>query len=113
MFCAYHDYVPVESGNVIYAIDPYVLATSCDHEGDHPNGVSFLAYPEICALLMSRDYRREALKRVPEKLRERCSLPDLDREYTLNEIAIVTRAGPARCRPDQRPGGATHGGDRL
>jgi len=24
------------------------------------------------------------------------ALPDLDREYSLNEIAIITRAGPAR-----------------
>jgi formylmethanofuran dehydrogenase subunit A len=45
---------------------------------------------------MSRDYRREVLKRVPVLVRERCSLADLDREYTLREIAIVTRAGPAR-----------------
>jgi formylmethanofuran dehydrogenase subunit A len=72
--------------------DPWRVAMSTDH----PNGGSFLAYPEICALLMSRDYRREVLKRVPEKVRERCSLPDLDREYTLDEITIVTRAGPAR-----------------
>jgi len=72
--------------------DPWRVAMSTDH----PNGGSFLAYPEICALLMSRDYRRETLKRVPAKVRERCTLADLDREYTLNEIAIVTRAGPAR-----------------
>lgn len=72
--------------------DPWKVAMSTDH----PNGGSFCAYPEICALLMSRDYRREVLKRVPERLRTVCTLPDLDREYTLNEIAIVTRAGPAR-----------------
>ncbi len=72
--------------------DPWRVGMSTDH----PNGGSFLAYPEICALLMSRDYRREVLKRVPAKLKDRCTLPDLDREYTLNEIAIVTRAGPAR-----------------
>jgi formylmethanofuran dehydrogenase subunit A len=36
------------------------------------------------------------LKRLPAKLKERCTLPDLEREYTLNEIAIITRAGPAR-----------------
>ena len=63
---------------------------------DHPNGASFLAYPEIVALLMSKDYRREVLKRLPEKLKGICVLPELDREYTLNEIAIITRAGPAR-----------------
>lgn len=55
---------------------------------DHPNGGSFLAYPEIVQLLMDRNSRQEAL--------ERSTLKDLDREYTLNEIAIITRAGPAR-----------------
>ncbi|VTT98485.1 formylmethanofuran dehydrogenase subunit a : Formylmethanofuran dehydrogenase subunit A OS=Pirellula staleyi (strain ATCC 27377 / DSM 6068 / ICPB 4128) GN=Psta_0063 PE=4 SV=1: Amidohydro_3 [Gemmataceae bacterium] len=72
--------------------DPWKVAMSTDH----PNGGSFLAYPEICALLMSRDYRREVLKRLPAKLKDVCTLPELDREYTLQEIAIVTRAGPAR-----------------
>lgn len=72
--------------------DPWRVAMSTDH----PNGGSFVAYPEIIALLMSRDYRREALKRVPAKVRERCVLADLDREYTMGEIAIVTRAGPAK-----------------
>ncbi|OWK45634.1 formylmethanofuran dehydrogenase subunit A [Fimbriiglobus ruber] len=72
--------------------DPWRVAMSTDH----PNGGSFVAYPEIVALLMSRDYRREVLKGLPARVRERCVLPDLDREYTLNEIAIITRAGPAR-----------------
>jgi len=45
---------------------------------------------------MSRDYRREVLKRVPARLKDKCTLPDLEREYTLQEIAIITRAGPAR-----------------
>jgi formylmethanofuran dehydrogenase subunit A len=63
---------------------------------DHPNGGAFIAYPEIVQLLMSRDYRREVLGRVSAKVRARCHLADLDREYTLGEIAIVTRAGPAR-----------------
>src|SRR5437667_4831249 len=63
---------------------------------DHPNGGSFLAYPEIVQLLMDRTYRQEILKRVHPRVLERCVLKDLDREYTLNEIAIITRAGPAR-----------------
>lgn len=63
---------------------------------DHPNGGSFLAYPEIIAWLMSRDLRRSMLDRLPPRVRERTSLADLDREYTLNEIAIITRAAPAR-----------------
>ena len=63
---------------------------------DHPNGGSFMAYPEIIALLMSRDRRREVLSRMHPRMQERCTLHDLDREYTLNDIAIITRASPAR-----------------
>ncbi len=60
---------------------------------DHPNGGSFLAYPQIIRLLMDRNYRRDMLKKCSPKVIERSMLADLDREYTLNEIAIITRAG--------------------
>jgi formylmethanofuran dehydrogenase subunit A len=63
---------------------------------DHPNGGSFLAYPQIIRLLMDREYRRAQLARCPAGVRERTTLADFDREYTLEEIAIITRAGPAR-----------------
>jgi formylmethanofuran dehydrogenase subunit A len=63
---------------------------------DHPNGASFMAYPRIIRLLMDREYRREMMKKVHPKALAKTSLPDLDREYTLSEIAIITRAGPAR-----------------
>lgn len=63
---------------------------------DHPNGGSFLAYPKLIKLLMDRGYREEVLQTVPAQVRERCQLADLTREYSLQEIAIITRAGPAR-----------------
>jgi formylmethanofuran dehydrogenase subunit A len=72
--------------------DPWRVGMSTDH----PNGGSFLAYPEIVQLLMDRTYRQEVLKRVHPRVLERCTLKDLDREYTLSEIAIITRAAPAR-----------------
>jgi formylmethanofuran dehydrogenase subunit A len=72
--------------------DPWRVVMSTDH----PNGGSFLAYPQIIRLLMDRTYRRDVLKKCPAKVLERSTLADLDREYTLNEIAIITRAGPAR-----------------
>jgi formylmethanofuran dehydrogenase subunit A len=72
--------------------NPWQIAMSTDH----PNGGAFVAYPEIIALLMSREYRREALARLPARVRERCTLAELDREYSLSEIAIITRAAPAR-----------------
>lgn len=72
--------------------DPWRVVMSTDH----PNGGSFLAYPQIIRLLMDRTYRRDMLKKCPVQVAERSLLADLNREYTLNEIAIITRAGPAR-----------------
>jgi formylmethanofuran dehydrogenase subunit A len=72
--------------------DPWRVVMSTDH----PNGASFLAYPQIIRLLMDRTYRNDMLKGCPESLAKRTQLADLDREYTLHEIAIITRAGPAR-----------------
>jgi formylmethanofuran dehydrogenase subunit A len=73
--------------------DPWRLVLSTDH----PNGGSFLSYPKLIRLLMDRDFRNEQLKRANKKAVQRTVLlDDLDREYTLEEIAIITRAGPAR-----------------
>jgi formylmethanofuran dehydrogenase subunit A len=72
--------------------DPWQVAMSTDH----PNGGAFTAYPQIIHLLMDRTYRQELIEKLPEGIRKRCVLPDLDREYTLSEIAIITRAGPSR-----------------
>src|SRR5205807_4609029 len=63
---------------------------------DHPNGACFWRYPEIIHLLMNADFRRERVRALPEAALSRIFLADLDREYTLNEIAIITSAGPAR-----------------
>jgi formylmethanofuran dehydrogenase subunit A len=77
----------------LLAKDPWRVVLSTDH----PNGGSFLAYPNLIQLLMDRSVRDEALGRVNQKLLAGSALLDgLAREYTLNEIAIVTRAGPAR-----------------
>jgi formylmethanofuran dehydrogenase subunit A len=72
--------------------DPWRIALSTDH----PNGASFVAYPQVIRLLMDREFRREALKKVNQKAISKTVLPDLDREYSLYEIAIITRAAPAR-----------------
>ncbi len=77
----------------LLANDPWRVALSTDH----PNGGTFLSYPELIRLLMDRAYRDECLKRVNQKLLAGSALLDgLAREYTLGEIAIITRAGPAR-----------------
>jgi len=77
----------------LLAKDPWRVVLSTDH----PNGGTFLSYPELIRLLMDRAYRDERLKSVNQKLLAGSALLDgLTREYTLDEIAIVTRAGPAR-----------------
>lgn len=73
--------------------DPWRVVLSTDH----PNGGSFASYPELIRLLMDRAYRDERLKRVNQTMLAGSALADgIAREYTLNEIAIITRAGPAR-----------------
>jgi formylmethanofuran dehydrogenase subunit A len=73
--------------------DPWRLVLSTDH----PNGGSFLSYPKLIRLLMDREFRNEQVKRANRRaIRSTVLLDDLDREYTLEEVAIVTRAGPAR-----------------
>ncbi|MCI0703089.1 MAG: formylmethanofuran dehydrogenase subunit A [Planctomycetia bacterium] len=63
---------------------------------DHPNGACFWRYPEIVRLLTDKDFRKQEIQKLPEKVLPRIVLPELDREYTLAEIAIITSAGPAR-----------------
>ena len=72
--------------------DPWRIAMS----SDHPNGGAFIKYPEIIALLMDNTRRQEMLKKMPVELQERTNLAQIDREYSLSEIAIITRAAPAR-----------------
>ena len=63
---------------------------------DHPNGAGFWRYPEIVQLLTDAEFRKAQVKKLPPKAQQRIVLADLDREYTMSEIAILTSAGPAR-----------------
>jgi formylmethanofuran dehydrogenase subunit A len=76
----------------LLARDPWRMVLSTDH----PNGGSFMNYPRLIQLLMDRDFRKEEMAKVNQKALAKTSLPDIDREFTLQEIAIITRAGPAR-----------------
>lgn len=63
---------------------------------DHPNGGPFFRYPRLIAWLMSRRYREETLSQVHSAVHKRALLPSIEREYSLNEIAIITRAAAAK-----------------
>ena len=63
---------------------------------DHPNGGPFTAYPKIVGWLISKRARAAAQKRTSPKAQKKSLLPSIDRELSLYEIAIVTRAGQAK-----------------
>ncbi len=63
---------------------------------DHPNGAPFTTYPEIFSLLMSREARARAMEGLSKRALSLSTLPELTREYTFEEIAIMTRAAPAK-----------------
>jgi formylmethanofuran dehydrogenase subunit A len=72
--------------------DPWRVALTTDH----PNGAPFTTYPHLIRLLMDRSFRRDMLATIHKGARALSALDGIDREYSLSEIAIVTRAGPAR-----------------
>jgi formylmethanofuran dehydrogenase subunit A len=72
--------------------DPWQVFLSTDH----PNGGCFWRYPEIIKLLMCADFRNECLQRLPPQIKGQITLPEIDRQYTLYEIATAMSAGPAR-----------------
>jgi formylmethanofuran dehydrogenase subunit A len=63
---------------------------------DHPNGAPFTAYPDLLALLMNHDLRTQWIGTLPPDAMAVTTLPSIAREYTWPEIAIMTRAAPAR-----------------
>jgi formylmethanofuran dehydrogenase subunit A len=64
---------------------------------DHPNGAPFFFYPHLIRLLMDKSFRDDMLQKInPDAQAQSSLLKSLTREYTLDEIAILTRAGPAK-----------------
>ncbi len=63
---------------------------------DHPNGGPFTWYPHLIRLLMDKAFRNDMMQKINPDALKYSTLASLDREYSLYEIAIMTRAGPAR-----------------
>jgi formylmethanofuran dehydrogenase subunit A len=63
---------------------------------DHPNGGPFTSYPHLIRLLMDRSFRNEQLARLHPEVAAQAALRSITRELSLSEIAIMTRAAPAR-----------------
>ena len=63
---------------------------------DHPNAGPFTKYPEMLAWLMSKKAREDILAECSKKAVKRAILPTIAREYSLYDVAITTRAAPAK-----------------
>lgn len=63
---------------------------------DHPNGAPFTSYPHLIRLLMDRSFRNDMLATIHPEAQKMTTLASIEREYSLSEIAIMTRAGAAR-----------------
>ena len=67
--------------------------------------------PVIIQLLMSSDFRKECMEPIAPSIKSRITLPEIDREYTLYEIATIMSAGPARALGLKSKGGLGVGKD--
>jgi formylmethanofuran dehydrogenase subunit A len=63
---------------------------------DHPNGAPFTSYPHLIRLLMDKTFRNEAFAKLNLDAQAMSNLTSLDREYSLYDIATMTRAGAAK-----------------
>lgn len=63
---------------------------------DHPNGAPFTTYPHLIRLLMDKSFRNDMLATINPDAVALSTLGSLDREYSLYEIAIMTRAAAAK-----------------
>ncbi len=71
--------------------DPARFALSLDF----PSGGDFSAYPEIIACLMDKEKRDKFIYGLNAEARVQFSLESIEREYSLYEIAALTRSTPA------------------
>ena len=78
---------------------------------DHPNGGPFTSYPHLIKLLMDKSFRNSILETLPKSIQDHTILKSLKREYSLNEISIMTRSAPAKILGLKNKGNFSVGSD--
>jgi formylmethanofuran dehydrogenase subunit A len=76
----------------LHTKDPWKVSLSTDS----PNGGPFTSYPKIIAWLMDKEHRDQQLAACHPWASQRTTLPSIGRELSLQEVATMTRAGPAK-----------------
>lgn len=62
---------------------------------DHPNGGPFTTYPHLIGLLGDRTLRETAIAEIHADAAASTSLAGIDREYSIADVATMTRSAPA------------------
>jgi formylmethanofuran dehydrogenase subunit A len=97
-----YTYSPKAAGNSVQWAIPLEFALSVDDvwrcimSTDHPNAGPFTKYPLVISWLMSKKQRDIWMEDMHKFAHERTILPTIEREWNLYEIAITTRAAPAK-----------------
>ena len=76
----------------LLADDPWRLFFTTDH----PNGGPFTRYPQLLRLLMDYDYRLSCMAELHPEAVAMSLLKDIKKEFSLYEIAIMTRTAAAQ-----------------
>jgi len=63
---------------------------------DHPNAGPFTAYPRVYSWLISKKAREDMASQMSSRAYNKSALPAIDRELDIYDIAIITRAAPAK-----------------
>jgi formylmethanofuran dehydrogenase subunit A len=97
-----YTYSPKAAGNSVQWAIPLEFALSVDDiwrcimSTDHPNAGPFTKYPLVMSWLMSKKQRDIWMEDMHKFVHERTALETIDREWSLYELAISTRAAPAK-----------------
>lgn len=97
-----YTYSPQSASNSIQWAIPLEFALSVDDlwrvviSTDHPNAGPFTKYPLILSWLMSKKQRHIWLEKVNPAASERSTLQDIEKEWSLYDVAISTRAAPSK-----------------
>lgn len=95
----YHKDHPVNAVQWAVGLELALLAKDLEQvvlSTDHPNAAPFMRYPRIISWLMDKKLREKYADGAHKAVAEKTSLYSINREYSLYDIAMITRLAPAR-----------------
>lgn len=95
----YHKDHPVNAVQWATGLELALLAEDLERvvlSTDHPNAAPFMRYPRIISWLMDKKARDTYADGTHNAVADKTSLYSIDREYSLYDVAMITRLAPAK-----------------